>query len=115
MAATATAPVEIGTRGTVGSLVFQEMEYYNKLDLNLCHPEQRGQPSQIPAMVVSSWVDSGPNLGYSIAASKSKKKRRSGGFLPSICSAVDVIDNRMDLVPGCNYRNLRTDVKRLGG
>ncbi|XP_068644368.1 uncharacterized protein [Aristolochia californica] len=108
MAAKASAPVEIGTRGTIGSLVLQEMEYLKTLDLNQCHP------SQTPAMVASS-IDSGTGFGFSTAAPKRKKKRGSGSFLPSICSIVDIIDNGMDRIPGCSYRNLRTDLKMLEG
>ncbi|XP_031264928.1 uncharacterized protein LOC116123275 [Pistacia vera] len=103
----ATAPVAIGTRGTVGSLVRREIEYFSKLELERCATSFRKTQEQI--------LDPGHSrhgFWFMIMSWKRKKRRSSSsGFLPSICSAVEVADsNRLNTKPGFNYMILKSDV-----
>lgn len=61
--------VEIGAKGTVGSLIMQEMEYFNRLDIHSSkHSLQVKEGNQ----------------------TRGKRKNK---FIPSICSAIDVDEN----------------------
>ncbi|KAI3440135.1 uncharacterized protein J3R85_003742 [Psidium guajava] len=92
------APVAIGTRGTVGSLVRKEIEYFSKV---------RGASSQVE--------DADSRRGYLrlgfrfLAASWRRKKR----LVPRICSAVEVAERSFGVrseVPGFNYRVLKDEL-----
>ncbi|XP_044460478.1 uncharacterized protein LOC123192078 [Mangifera indica] len=103
----ATAPVAIGTRGTVGSLVRREIEYFSKFELEGRATSFRKPQGQI--------IDSGHSRHsfWFMKISWKRKKRRgsSSGFLPSVCSAVEVADsNRSNTIPGFNYMILKSDV-----
>ncbi|KAF6175783.1 hypothetical protein GIB67_035910 [Kingdonia uniflora] len=91
-----TTPAKIGTKGTVGSLVLQEMEYFSKLELN--HHEKRSQKPQVQTSTDCSSINggSGSKLGSVVVPSRRKRKKKKGGsgFLPSMCSAVEVADTR---------------------
>lgn len=64
-------PVDIGTKGTVGLLIMQEIEYFNKLEVNSRkHSFQVKDSSQTRTST-----------------------RRKKGFIPSICSAIEVENN----------------------
>ncbi|XP_057962578.1 uncharacterized protein LOC131154090 [Malania oleifera] len=108
----AAAPVKIGTRGTVGSLVMKEIEYFSKLEL-----EHRASCSRVPRPVDvgSSSGHSRPSFWSLTMTWKRKKRRGSGsGFLPNICSAVEVAEShRLNGVPGFNYRILKSDENNL--
>ncbi|KAE8654239.1 Ankyrin repeat family protein [Hibiscus syriacus] len=88
-AASVNPPVEIGTSGTVGSLIMQEIEYFSQLELGC---KDGNKPRS--------------NIGP-VAATK--KKRGSSRLIPSMCSMVEISDNRS----GFGYRNLKSDVKKL--
>lgn len=104
------ALVEIGSRGTVGSLVLREIEYFSRLDLgphsnSCCH---------FADVASSTSGISKPKLG------NPKKKKRgcknAKKFLPSMCSMVEVIEsnnNRPRAISGFTYKNLKADVKGL--
>lgn len=110
------APVAIGTRGTVGSLVRKEIEYFKKFELERsCGSFRKPQGQQI--------VDVGSSKTssfWSLKMSWKKKKRRGSSsssngslFLPSICSAVEVANghsNRFNGIPGFGYKVLKNDV-----
>ncbi|WCJ20244.1 hypothetical protein M5689_002491 [Euphorbia peplus] len=104
----ATTPVAIGTRGTVGSLVKKEIDYFNKIGhLDICGSSSK---SHRPGF-------------WSLKISWKKKKRSSTNsssnrFIPSICSAVDhVVDNtnRITRIPGFSYRSLKDELKDMTG
>ncbi|KAH7662140.1 hypothetical protein IHE45_15G112200 [Dioscorea alata] len=90
------SPVEIGTRGTVASLVSKEIEYFQKLDI--VHQER----SQNLKTVITN-----------ILTRNKKKVAGRGGFLPGICSAVEISNStiRADRVAGISYKNLRSESK----
>ncbi|KAA8520041.1 hypothetical protein F0562_014285 [Nyssa sinensis] len=107
----ATAPVEVGTRGTVGSLVMKEIEYFSKLEL------ERGESARKPqghvVNLASGSGNSWPSFGFLVMTWR-RKKRRSSGFRPSICSVVEVADShQLNGIPGFSYRNLKADVKKF--
>ncbi|XVF40676.1 hypothetical protein PTKIN_Ptkin01aG0133600 [Pterospermum kingtungense] len=98
----AAAPVAIGTRGTVGSLVKKEIDYFTKFEL-----EGRGR-SWRPRMNCTTSHHSRPSLWLLISGWKRKKPR--GRFLPCICSATQVAEkNQLNRIPGFNYRILKND------
>ncbi|XVF27844.1 hypothetical protein REPUB_Repub14bG0144200 [Reevesia pubescens] len=112
MAASAAAPVAIGTRGTVGSLLKKEIEYFTKFEL-----EGRGSSWKPHGQIVEIDCRSGnsrPSFWLLITGWKRKKRRGSSGFLPSICSATEVSDkNQLNRIPGFNYRILKNDVNNF--
>lgn len=89
------APVEIGTKGTVGSLIMQEIKHY-------CQSDQ----------VCSSSRDIGREPNPKLVVISQKKKKRGGSkfFLSNMCSMVDVSNSkRLSSAVGFNYKNLKTD------
>ncbi|KDP20773.1 hypothetical protein JCGZ_21244 [Jatropha curcas] len=103
----APSPVAIGTRGTVGSLVRREIEYFTKVELDRCVSSSKSE------------IDMGSSSGrsrpsfWSLRMNWKRKKRRgsSNGFLPSICSAVEVADTNG--ISGFSYRILKNDMKEM--
>ena len=108
-------PVEIGTRGTVGSLVLKEIEYFNQLELGGRVNSKTMAQSRVKDMACSSSTTSlcsKPNFG-SLSATQ-KKKKRGSKLLPSMCSMVEVSESNNSIgISGFCYRNLKTDVKNL--
>ncbi|KAK6932343.1 hypothetical protein RJ641_001967 [Dillenia turbinata] len=102
----ATAPLEVGTRGTVGSLLMKEIEYFRRLELDSgvssCKPQ-----SQIVEMASTRWR---PSFGFLLMMTWRRKKRRGSWFRPSTCSTIEVAEiDRLNGIPGFSYRNLRAD------
>lgn len=112
-------PVQIGTRGTVGSLVMKEIKYFNQLELSSRGDFSEEKPrSDVTDMAASSSTShaSNPTNGSVLATQKKKKKRGGNKLLPSMCSVVEVSDNNSSRpvgISGFGYRNLKTDVKKL--
>lgn len=104
----ARAPVEIGTQGTVGSLLLREIEYFKRLELGQCEKleKPRAQISEVVSAGCSS--SSATKSGY-VTIGKKKKKKRGTGFLPSLCSAVEAVNNRKEKMTGLSYKNLKMD------
>lgn len=101
-------PVEIGTRGTVGSLIMREIEYFSRLEIGCKDCSQK--PQLKIADSISSGGHSMPKFGVVI---KGQKKKRGSRLLPSMCSLVEVADtNQPNGISGFSYRNLKTDVKK---
>lgn len=104
-------PVAIGTTGTVGSLIMQEIEYFNQLELGSRNSSSKSHHQVIDTASSSEFT--GPKLGSLVGVSK-KKKRGSNRLIPSMCSMVEVAEsNRPSQFSGFTYRNLKTDLKRL--
>ncbi|KAI3755861.1 hypothetical protein L1987_55670 [Smallanthus sonchifolius] len=97
----AEAPIKIGTKGTVGSLMMKEIEYFNRLEVR-----SQKHRLQVPEAAATSTSTGGQP--------KPKRKKRSNKYMPSICSAIDVEDhNGPRLVSGFGYRTLKADVRPL--
>ncbi|KAL8112859.1 hypothetical protein AgCh_020241 [Apium graveolens] len=80
-------PVKVGTRGTVGSLLRKEMEYYRQLERNrVMSPNNMVDKSCRPSGVGKSW------LSFKFLTWKRSKKKKSGRLLPSFCSFSKVED-----------------------
>ncbi|KAE8714907.1 Kinase superfamily protein [Hibiscus syriacus] len=109
MAAAGSAPIAIGTRGTVGSLLKKEIEYFAKLELEAhggvggSSSSGRSWKSHVQVEMDCSNGHSRSGFWFSIVGWKRKKRRagnenNNGGFLPSMCSAIEVADmNRFNL------------------
>ncbi|KAG8386147.1 hypothetical protein BUALT_Bualt03G0118800 [Buddleja alternifolia] len=99
-------PVAIGTRGTVGSLIMQEMEYFSRV-------EPKRPPRQISVLATTREVSrSKPEPVITIPG---KRKRISNRLIPRMCSMVEVAESKKPnaVVSGFTYRNLKADLKRL--
>ncbi|XP_051125191.1 uncharacterized protein LOC127247405 [Andrographis paniculata] len=108
--ATGRIPLEVGTRGTIGSLLKREIEYFRKLDTEPGDSKMNSdrQCQEMKMDGCPSW----PSFRFSRVPWK-RKKRRSSGITPGICSLVEVANSpRLDEIPGFSYQNLRADSKR---
>ncbi|KAL9236628.1 hypothetical protein vseg_011272 [Gypsophila vaccaria] len=110
-----TAPLAIGTRGTIGSLVRREIEYFQKVESR----KYVGVSKSIDASAGSRDKTAAlPTLGSFLSLSWKRKRRSgntssSGRFLPSMCSAVDVCTDsskRFGGIPGYSYKSLKSDI-----
>ncbi|OIT00744.1 PREDICTED: uncharacterized protein LOC109230086 [Nicotiana attenuata] len=109
----ASVPVEVGTRGTVGSLLKKEIEYFRRLEPD-CRGSSNNKPQKSTVEINSGGSSSWPSFGFLTMKWRKKKRRGSGGGLPAMCSMVEVSENsRMYEIPGFSYRNLKVDSKRF--
>ncbi|XP_058742974.1 uncharacterized protein LOC131615830 [Vicia villosa] len=105
-------PVEIGTRGTVASLIMQEIDYFSRIESNSQDRSQRNNKSQFTN--VGSSHSTNPRSTIVSTVESTKKKRVSSKLLPSMCSMVDVSDGgRPNGTSVFGYRNLRSDTKKF--
>ncbi|GLU23611.1 hypothetical protein SLE2022_396040 [Rubroshorea leprosula] len=102
--------VEIGTTGTVASLIMQEIEYFRRLELS--HRASSKKPHCNTRDTASSSSHCRPTIRSAVASQK-KKKRGGSKLLPSICSMVEIAENRPVGVSGFGYRSLKSDEKKL--
>lgn len=100
------APLEIGMRGTIGSLVKREIEYFREFDLEFF---QSGMDSDKTSYRRSSW----PRFSFSIM-SWTRKKRRKSVIRPGICSVVEISESQeLNQIPGFSYQNLKVHSERF--
>lgn len=105
-----TTPVEIGTRGTVGSLILQEIEFFSQLELG-CQDSlhKPRKPTEKPSSSSSNKINRG-----SLATPPKKKRRAGRKLIPSMCNMVDVAESSQPTSKsGFSYRNLKADIKSL--
>ncbi|KAI9123631.1 hypothetical protein K1719_004931 [Acacia pycnantha] len=114
-------PVAIGTRGTVGSLVRKEIEYFTMFELERrgCRSQRQQQPPRTQAVDQVSargFSSCRPSFWLSLMTWKRKKRRlSSSGFLPKICSVSEVAEtHHLDRIPGFSYRILTNDINHFG-
>lgn len=88
-------PVKIGTKGTIGSLLSLEIEYFRRLELNRRHAKEDMGGSR-------------PRSRLEIAMRK-KSKKGCSWLLPSICSSVEIACTGKERLP--SYKNLEIDAK----
>ncbi|PIN21145.1 hypothetical protein CDL12_06164 [Handroanthus impetiginosus] len=100
-------PLEVGTRGTIGSLLKREIEYFRKLEVERVESSMNSERmcEERAAAGRNSWR----SFRFPIVAWR-RKKRRNSGIRPGICSMVEVADNEM---PGFSYQNLRIESMRF--
>ncbi|XP_022140128.1 uncharacterized protein LOC111010862 [Momordica charantia] len=102
----ATAPVAIGTRGTVGSLVKKEIDYFAKIEFERCSGNDMASSSRRSS--------SPPTFWHTVMSWRRKKKRIGNRFITKICSAFDVSgSNRLNKISGFNYTILQNDFNSL--
>ncbi|XP_021719675.1 uncharacterized protein LOC110687342 [Chenopodium quinoa] len=121
-----TAPIAIGTRGTVGSLVRREIEYFRRLERDCGDtskkleaktyvgvsrkttslPTSRVKTASLGSLLSMSWRKK--RRSNNNCSSNSSSNNNSSSFLPSMCSAVDVSESKR--FGGFSYRSLKTDV-----
>ncbi|XP_027333969.1 uncharacterized protein LOC113848557 [Abrus precatorius] len=108
----AATPVAIGTRGTIGSLVRKEIEYFTKFELG---NSQKSQPHFVDMMVSGrGYSASRPSLWVLLMPGKRRKRRGANGLLPKICSAAEVAEcNQWNKIPGYNYRILKDNLNNI--
>lgn len=103
-------PVAIGTTGTVGSLIMQEIDYFSRLELG------GRSSSNKPLRQLVNLASAGEfsrSKRESVVRIPEKKKRGSNRLIPSMCSMVEVAENKQpNTTSGFAYRNLKADVKR---
>ncbi|KAK7348477.1 hypothetical protein VNO80_23035 [Phaseolus coccineus] len=104
----APTPVAIGTRGTIGSLVRKEIEYFSKFDLG---NSQRPQPHFVDMASNRGYSTSRPSFWVLLMTGKRRKRRGSNVFLPKMCSVAEVVESsKWNRVPGYGYRILKDDI-----
>ncbi|KAL8032915.1 hypothetical protein ABFS82_13G129300 [Erythranthe guttata] len=108
MAANGNTPLEIGTRGTVGSLVKKEIEYFREFEVERVESSRTSSERSFDEIASrggrrKSWPTS--FFRFSLKAFWRRKKIRNSG----VCSVVDVNHHEMneDEIPGFRYQNLR--------
>ncbi|BAT87445.1 uncharacterized protein LOC124832729 isoform X1 [Vigna umbellata] len=105
------APVAIGTRGTIGSLVRKEIEYFTMFELDRRGCSKKPQQQFVDMVSGRSYSISRPSFWELLTTWKRRKRRGSSGFLPKICSAAEVAEgNQLNQIPGYSYRILRNDI-----
>ncbi|CAL0309074.1 unnamed protein product [Lupinus luteus] len=104
----AQAPVAIGTRGTIGSLVMKEIEYFTKFELD----RRSSQKSQQHFVDIDrSYSMSRPSFWAIITTWKRKKRKGTSGFIPKLCSVAEVAEsNQFNMIPSYRYRILKNDI-----
>ncbi|XP_055805229.1 uncharacterized protein LOC129874032 [Solanum dulcamara] len=107
-------PVEVGTRGTIGSLLKKEIEYFKKVELDCSKGSCNNKSQKNSVEIDSGGGNSWPSFGFLTMKWKKKKRRGTGGGLPAMCSMVEVSEScKMNDIPGFSYRNLKVDSKRF--
>lgn len=102
------APVEVGSKGTIGSLIMQEIEYFRRVELS-CRENSQKPRSHVTDMASSS-NPAKPTFA-SLLTHKKKRRGSSNRLVPSICSMVEVSDNKRPVgTSNFNYRNLKLDM-----
>ncbi|PKA46411.1 hypothetical protein AXF42_Ash020302 [Apostasia shenzhenica] len=96
--ASSSSPAEVGTRGTIGSLVSQEIEYFRRIQTD--HKKKSTASSSM------NWVSK---------KEKEKKKKKmmmkmvaegsSSGFLPSFCSVIELQSSKLE--HGSSFQEIR--------
>ncbi|KAF8021801.1 hypothetical protein BT93_G2057 [Corymbia citriodora subsp. variegata] len=101
-------PVEIGSKGTIGSLIMQEIEYFRRVEFSSGENSQKPRPHTTD--LASSCNPAKPTFG-SLLTHKKKRRGSSNRLVPSICSMVEVSDNKRPVgTSSFNYRNLKLDM-----
>ncbi|CAK8531072.1 unnamed protein product [Lathyrus sativus] len=110
------APVAIGTRGTIGSLVRKEIEYFTKFELDRRGISQKPQHHLADMDMVSDRTISMPKPSFWFLPTtwKRKKQRNTSRFFRKICSVTEVNEsNHFNRIPGHSYKILRNDINNF--
>lgn len=107
-------PVAIGTKGTVGSLILQEMEYFGRLEQNGLSSSNK-PPCRFPEFAsTGNKFSRSKNESVIKIPGKKKKRGKSNRFISSMCSMVQVEEStKKSTLSGMAYTNLKADLKKL--
>lgn len=114
MAAVPAGPIAVGTRGTVGSLIRKEIEYFSRVEFsNGKRSEHRPGARSLEMDSNSSHAKgqySRPGFWFFSLGWRRKKMRLERGFRSSSCRASDAADiDRSSSIRGFNYVILEGD------
>lgn len=98
--AASTTPVAIGTRGTIGSLVRKEIEYFTKIESQKCQPNFVNMVSNRSYSSTSK-----PSFWVSLMTGKRRKRRYANAQVAE--------SNHLNSIPGYNYRILKDDINHF--
>ncbi|KAL6567482.1 hypothetical protein OROGR_001150 [Orobanche gracilis] len=102
-------PLEVGARGTIGSLLKREIEYFRKIDMEHMESFERESDEMAPGRRNSSRCLRLPMLSW-----RRKNKRRNNVIRPGICSMVEVANSQvMNEISGFRYLNLGAESMRF--
>lgn len=102
----------VGTRGTVASLIMQEIKYFTQLELDGLSSSNNKPSSGKLVSLASPCEFVGLNTG-SVVNTSTKKKKRNKWNMPMMCSTAEVADrNQLSGLPRFTYRNLKVDLKK---
>ncbi|XP_015690631.2 LOW QUALITY PROTEIN: uncharacterized protein LOC102716580 [Oryza brachyantha] len=91
----ASPPVEVGARGTIGSLVCREIEYFRRVDqvgvVSHGHGKIRSSSSSNSSKQARRQRHGEPQEQGPVAVEEGGRRRRAY-FLPSICSSAEVAE-----------------------
>lgn len=96
-----TTPVAIGTRGTIGSLVRKEIEYFTKIE------SQKYQPHFVNMVSNRSYSSTSKPSFWVLLMTGKRRKRRS------TANAQVAESNDLNNIPGYNYRILKDDINHF--
>ncbi|CAL0301175.1 unnamed protein product [Lupinus luteus] len=111
-------PVAIGTRGTIGSLVMKEIEYFTKFELDTrgssSNRSSSSQKSQQHFVEMDrSYSISRPSFWALLTTWKKRKRKGTSGFIPKFCSVTEVAEtNQLNRIP-YSYRILKNDINNF--
>ncbi|KAL2341264.1 hypothetical protein Fmac_009204 [Flemingia macrophylla] len=91
-------PIAIGTRGTIGSLVMKEIEYFTKFELERRGSSQKPQQSFVDTVSGRSYSISRPSFWVLLKTWKMKKIRGTSER------------KQLNRIPGYSYRVLKNDI-----
>ena len=97
------APVEVGARGTVGSLVLREVEYFRRVEVG-------GHGKKSSSKVAASGGGSPRSSSKKQQTKRKKGGAGSGSFLPRLCSSAEVAEE-----PGSGRRGSGTGLSGRRG
>ncbi|PNX78619.1 hypothetical protein L195_g040172 [Trifolium pratense] len=110
------APVAIGTRGTIGSLVRKEIEYFTKFELDRRGISQKPQQQQQQQYFVDMEKAKKPSFWFLPTTWKRMKQRSTTNrFVRKICSIteVDHESNQFNKIPCYSYKILNNDINNF--
>lgn len=95
-------PIEVGMKGPVGSLIMQEIEFFNGFEVHY-RKHSLQLPEAAKTCTNGGYTHNKPKVG-----SMNVTPKRKNGFISSICSAIEVENtNGPKLVSGLRYKNLK--------
>ena len=103
-----TAPLAIGTRGTVGSLLRREIEYFQRLEHDPFSKKNAGMSKSSNADTHRSKT----TLSSLLMISWRKQRKRSSSYSSSGSSSF-LSGEEFDGMPGFSYKNLKADIGRI--